>query len=67
MMTIRPHVTIAVDQTRRKLIEMQEQLNADAWQVIMDDYTHADAQQVQYMDNALELFGKLIDELERAR
>jgi hypothetical protein len=42
-------------------------LNADAWQVIMDDYTHADAQQVQYMDNALELFGKLIDELERAR
>jgi hypothetical protein len=46
---------------------MQEQLNADAWQVIMDDYTHADAQQVQYLDNALELFAKLIDELERAR
>ena len=66
-MTIRPHVTLAVDQTRRKLIEMQEQLNADAWQIIMDDYTHADAQQVQYIDNALELFGKLIDELERAR
>lgn len=66
-MTIRPQVTLAVDQTRRKLIEMQEQLNADAWQVIMDDYTHADAQQVQYIDNALELFGKLIDELERAR
>jgi hypothetical protein len=66
-MTIRPHVTLAVDQTRRKLIEMQEQLNADAWQVIMNDYTHADAQQVQYIDNALKLFGKLIDELERAR
>jgi hypothetical protein len=66
-MTIRPHVTLAVDQTRRKLIEMQEQLNADAWQVIMDDYTHADAQQVQYIDNALELFSRLIDELERAR
>lgn len=66
-MTIRPHVTLAVDQTRRKLIEMQDQLNADAWQVIMDDYTHADAQQVQYIDNASELFGKLIDELERAR
>ena len=66
-MTIRPHVTLAVDQTRRKLIEMQEQLNADAWQIIMDDYTHADAQQVQYLDNALELFSRLIDELERAR
>jgi hypothetical protein len=66
-MTIRPHVTLAVDQTRRKLVEMQEQLNEDAWQVIMDDYTHADAQQVQYIDNALELFSKLIDELERAR
>jgi len=66
-MTIRPHATLAVDQTRRKLIEMQEQLNADAWQVIMDDYTHADAQQVQYLDNALELFSRLIDELERAR
>jgi hypothetical protein len=66
-MTIRPHVTLAVDQTRRKLIEMQEQLNEDAWQVIMDGYTHADAQQVQYIDNALELFSKLIDELERAR
>lgn len=66
-MTIRPHVTLAVDQTRRKLIEMQEQLNEDAWQVIMDDYTHADVQQVQYIDNALKLFGKLIDELERAR
>ena len=66
-MTMRPHVTLAVDQTRRKLIEMQEQLNADAWQVIMDDYTHADAQQVQYIDNALELFVRLIDELERAR
>ena len=66
-MTTRPHVTLAVDQTRRKLIEMQEQLNADAWQVIMDDYTHADAAQVQYLDNALELFAKLIDELERAR
>jgi hypothetical protein len=66
-MTIRPHVTLAVDQTRRKLIEMQEQLNEDAWQVIMDDYTHADAQQVQYIDNALELFSRLIDELERAR
>ena len=66
-MTIRPHVTLAVDQTRRKLIEMQEQLNADVWQVIMDDYTHADAQQVQYIDNALELFSRLIDELERAR
>ena len=66
-MTIRPHVTLAVDQTRRKLIDMQEQLNADAWQVIMDDYTHADAQQVQYLDNALELFSRLIDELERAR
>ena len=66
-MTIRPHVTLAVDQTRRKLIEMQEQLNADAWQVIMDDYTHADAQQLQYIENALGLFGKLIDELERAR
>ena len=66
-MTIRPHVTLAVDQTRRKLIEMQEQLNADAWQVIMDDYTHADADQLQYLENALGLFGKLIDELERAR
>ena len=66
-MTRRPHVTLAVDQTRRKLIVMQEQLNEDAWQVIMDDYTHADAQQVQYLDNALELFAKLIDELERAR
>ena len=66
-MTTRSHVTLAVDQTRRKLIEMQEQLNADAWQVIMDDYTHADAMQVQYLNNALELFGKLIDELERAR
>jgi hypothetical protein len=66
-MTIRPHVTLAVDQTRRKLIEMQEQLNEDAWQVIMDDYTHADALQVQYIDNALELFSKLIDELDRAR
>jgi hypothetical protein len=66
-MTIRPHVTLAVDQTRRKLIEMQEQLNEDAWQVIMDDYTHADAQQVQYIDNALELFSRLIDELDRAR
>jgi len=66
-MTIRPHVTLAVDQIRRKLIEMQEQLNEDAWQVIMDDYTHADAQQVQYLDNALKLFAKLIDELERAR
>lgn len=66
-MTIRPHVTLAVDQTRRKLIDLMDNLNADAWQVIMDDYTHADAQQVQYIDNALELFGKLIDELERAR
>ena len=66
-MTTRSHVTLAVDQTRRKLIEMQEQLNADAWQVIMDDYTHADAMQVQYLDNALELFSRLIDELERAR
>ena len=66
-MTTRPHVTLAVDQTRRKLIEMQEQLNADAWQVIMDDYTHADADQLQYLENALGLFGKLIDELERAR
>ena len=66
-MTIRPHVTLAVDQTRRKLIDLMDSLNADAWQVIMDDYTHADAQQVQYIDNALELFGKLIDELERAR
>jgi hypothetical protein len=66
-MTIRPHVTLAVDQTRRKLIEMQEQLNEDAWQVIMDDYTHADAMQVQYIDNALELFLRLINELERAR
>lgn len=66
-MTTRPHVTLAVDQTRRKLIDLMDSLNADAWQVIMDDYTHADAQQVQYMDNALELFAKLIDELERAR
>ena len=66
-MTIRPHVTLAVDQTRHKLIEMQEQLNAGAWQVIMNDYTHADAQQVQYIDNALELFEELIVELERAR
>ena len=66
-MTIRQHVTLAVDQTRRKLIEMQEQLNEDAWQVIMDDYTHADAMQVQYIDNALELFLRLINELERAR
>jgi hypothetical protein len=66
-MTIRPHVTLAVDQTRRKLIEMQEQLNEDAWQVIMDDYTHADAMQLQYIENALGLFSKLIDELERAR
>ena len=66
-MTTRPHVTLAVDQTRRKLIEMREQLNADAWQAIMDDYTHADAQQVQYLNNALQLFAKLIDELERAR
>jgi hypothetical protein len=66
-MTIRPHVTLAVDQARRKLIEMQDQLNEDAWQVIMDDYTHADAQQVQYIDNALELFSRLIDELDRAR
>ena len=66
-MTTRSHVTLAVDQTRRKLIEMQEQLNVDAWQVIMDDYTHADAMQVQYLDNALELFSRLIDELERAR
>ena len=66
-MTIRPHVTLAVDQTRRKLIDLMDSLNADAWQVIMDDYTHADAQQVQYIDNALELFSKLIDELERAR
>ena len=67
MMTTRPHVTLAVDQTRRKLIDLMDSLNEDAWQVIMDDYTHADAQQVQYLDNALELFGKLIDELERAR
>lgn len=66
-MTIRPHVTLAVDQTRRKLIDLMDRLNEDAWQVIMDDYTHADAQQVQYLDNALELFAKLIDELERAR
>jgi len=66
-MTIRPHVTLAVDQTRRKLIDLMDSLNADAWQVIMDDYTHADAQQVQYLDNALKLFAKLIDELERAR
>ena len=66
-MTIRPHVTLAVDQTRRKLIDLMDSLNADAWQVIMDDYTHADAMQVQYLDNALELFAKLIDELERAR
>jgi len=66
-MTIRPHVTLAVDQTRRKLIDLMDSLNEDAWQVIMDDYTHADAMQVQYLDNALELFAKLIDELERAR
>ena len=66
-MTIRPHVTLAVDQTRRKLIDLMDSLNEDAWQVIMDDYTLADAQQVQYLDNALELFAKLIDELERAR
>ena len=66
-MTTRTNVTLAVDQTRRKLIDLMDSLNADAWQVIMDDYTHADAQQVQYIDNALELFGKLIDELERAR
>ena len=66
-MTTRPHVTLAVDQTRRKLIDLMDGLNEDAWQVIMDDYTHADAMQVQYLDNALELFGKLIDELERAR
>ena len=66
-MTIRPHVTLAVDQTRRKLIDLMDSLNADAWQVIMDDHTHADAMQVQYLDNALELFSKLIDELERAR
>jgi len=66
-MTTRPHVTLAVDQTRRKLIDLMDSLNADAWQVIMDDYTHADAMQVQYLDNALELFAKLIDELERAR
>ena len=66
-MTTRPHVTLAVDQTRRKLIEMQEQLNADAWQVVIEEYTHADADQLQYLENALGLFGKLIDELERAR
>ena len=66
-MTTRPHVTLAVDQTRRKLIDLMDSLNADAWQVIMDDYTHADAMQVQYLDNALELFSRLIDELERAR
>ena len=66
-MTKRPHVTLAVDQTRRKLIDLMDSLNEDAWQVIMDDYTSADAMQVQYLDNALELFSKLIDELERAR
>jgi len=66
-MTTRPHVTLAVDQTRRKLIDLMDSLNEDAWQVIMDDYTSADAMQVQYLDNALELFARLIDELERAR
>ena len=66
-MTTRTNVTLAVDQTRRKLIDLMDSLNEDAWQVIMDNYTHADAQQVQYIDNALELFGELIDELERAR
>ncbi len=65
-MTTRPHVTLAVDQTRRKLINLMDSLNEDAWQVIMDDYTSADAMQVQYLDNALELFAQLIDELERA-
>jgi hypothetical protein len=66
-MTTRPHVTLAVDQTRRKLIEMQEQLNEDAWEVVIEEYTHADADQLQYIENALSLFAKLIDELERAR
>ena len=66
-MTIRPHVTLAVDQTRRKLIDLMDSLNEDAWQVIMDNYTEEDVQQVQYLDNAFALFAKLIDELERAR
>ena len=66
-MTIRPHVTLAVDQTRRKLIDLMDSLNEDAWQVIMDDYSDEDAQQVKYLDNAFALFAKLIDELERAR
>lgn len=66
-MTIRPHVTLAVDQTRRKLIDLMDSLNEDAWQVLHEEYTHQDAQQFFHLDNALELFGKLIDELERAR
>jgi len=66
-MTTRPHVTLAVDQTRRKLIDLMDSLNEDAWQVVIEEYTHADADQLQYLENALGLFGKLIDELERAR
>ena len=66
-MTTRPNVTLAVDQTRRKLISLKEVFEVEAYSELMRSYTHADAQQVQYIDNALELFAKLIDELERAR
>jgi hypothetical protein len=66
-MTTRPHVTLAVDQARRKLIDLRDRLNEDAWEVVIEEYTHEDADQLQYIENALGLFGKLIDELERAR
>ena len=66
-MTIRPHVTLAVDQTRRKLIDLRDRLNQDAWEIVIEEYTHGDADQLQYLENAIGLFGKLIDELERAR
>ena len=48
-MTIRPHVTLAVDQTRLKLIELMDRLNEDAWQVVIEEYTHQDADQLQYL------------------
>jgi len=44
-----------------------DSLNEDAWQIVIEEYTHEDADQLQYLENALGLFGKLIDELERAR
>ena len=67
-MTIRTNVTLAVDQTRRKLISLKEVFEVEAYAELMRSYNHEeDAQQMYHIETAHDLFDKLIEQLERAR